>query len=73
MFVCADAPLHKGMSGGPLLDGCGRLVGMGTFVDFELRGLGFSLASNRILDRADTSSRFTTSSTLSSKRLSSSP
>ena len=51
VFLCSDAYLHKGMSGGPLLDAQSRVVGLSTFVDFELRGLGFALVSNRVLDR----------------------
>ena len=36
VFLCADAYLHKGMSGGPLLDARGRVVGLSTCVGFCL-------------------------------------
>ena len=49
VYIVSDAFLNKGMSGGPLLDArTGRLLGLNTFVEFELRGLGFALATGRV-------------------------
>lgn len=48
--VVHSAPISTGNSGGPLLDSCGRLVGVNTFVvQGPLRNLNFALASPELL------------------------
>ena len=57
--IIHTARISGGNSGGPLVDGCGRVVGVNTFVRSEERTqrfLNFSLASTdllRFLDKAD--------------------
>jgi S1-C subfamily serine protease len=47
-YLVTDAAFAGGMSGGPLLDPSGAVVGVSTFVRPELRGLGnYAIASNR--------------------------
>ena len=48
--VVHSAPISKGNSGGPLIDMCGRLVGVNTFVvQGPLRNLNFALATDDLL------------------------
>lgn len=48
--VVHSAPISTGNSGGPLIDTCGRLVGVNTFVvQGPLRNLNFALASAELL------------------------
>lgn len=48
--VVHSAPISTGNSGGPLIDSCGRLVGVNTFVvQGPLRNLNFALASPELL------------------------
>ncbi|MEM9393110.1 MAG: trypsin-like peptidase domain-containing protein [Pseudomonadota bacterium] len=49
--VVHSAPISTGNSGGPLIDTCGRVVGVNTFViQGPLRNLNFALASTELLD-----------------------
>lgn len=48
--VVHSAPISKGNSGGPLIDLCGRVVGVNTFVvQGPLRNLNFALATDDLL------------------------
>ncbi|MFK7744488.1 MAG: trypsin-like peptidase domain-containing protein [Roseobacter sp.] len=48
--VVHSAPISKGNSGGPLIDMCGRLVGVNTFVvQGPMRNLNFALATKDLL------------------------
>ncbi len=48
--VIHSAPISKGNSGGPLIDMCGRVVGVNTFVvQGPLRNLNFALATQDLL------------------------
>ncbi|MEM9577284.1 MAG: trypsin-like peptidase domain-containing protein [Pseudomonadota bacterium] len=48
--VVHSAPISKGNSGGPLIDMCGRVVGVNTFVvQGPLRNLNFALATDDLL------------------------
>ena len=48
--VVHSAPISKGNSGGPLIDMCGRVVGVNTFVvQGPMRNLNFALATDDLL------------------------
>jgi len=48
--VVHSAPISKGNSGGPLIDLCGRVVGVNTFVvQGPMRNLNFALATDDLL------------------------
>lgn len=48
--VVHSAPISKGNSGGPLVDMCGRLVGVNTFVlQGPMRNLNFALATDDLM------------------------
>jgi len=51
-FIGTDALFNKGISGGPLLDDKGNVVGMCTYLREDLNGLGFAIAINRVVDAA---------------------
>mmetsp|Transcript_8722 Transcript_8722/g.19015 ORF Transcript_8722/g.19015 Transcript_8722/m.19015 type:complete len:177 (-) Transcript_8722:492-1022(-) len=47
LYLVTDAAFAGGMSGGPLLDHAGRVVGINTLVRPELRGIGnYAISSN---------------------------
>jgi S1-C subfamily serine protease len=48
VIVQTDAPIREGNSGGALLNGRGRLVGIPTFFSGDSPGLGFAIASDSI-------------------------
>lgn len=51
-FVLTDALYNKGISGGPLLNGRGEVVGMNTWIREDLHGLGGAIAVNRVREAA---------------------
>ena len=51
-FIATDALYNKGISGGPLLNAAGEVVGMNTFLREDLKGLGFAIAIGRIRELA---------------------
>jgi len=51
-FIGTDALFNKGISGGPLLNDAGYIVGMCTYRREDLNGLGFAIAINRVVDVA---------------------
>ena len=42
-YIQTDAPINPGNSGGPLLDGCGRVVGMNTLSFPRSENMGFAI------------------------------
>ena len=51
-FLATDALFNKGISGGPLLNEHGEVVGMNTYLRSDLQGMGFAIASTRIVQQA---------------------
>ena len=52
--VMHSAPISQGNSGGPLVDMCGRVVGINTFVRRgSLRNLNVAIASSEVLEFLD--------------------
>mmetsp|Transcript_72128 Transcript_72128/g.197467 ORF Transcript_72128/g.197467 Transcript_72128/m.197467 type:complete len:661 (+) Transcript_72128:66-2048(+) len=51
-FIATDALYNKGISGGPLLNERGEVIGMNTFLRPDLHGLGFAIAVGRIREAA---------------------
>jgi serine protease Do len=47
-MIQTDAPINPGNSGGPLLDRCGKVIGMTTEIIAEAQGLGFAVPANLI-------------------------
>lgn len=47
-MIQTDAPINPGNSGGPLLDRCGKVIGMTTEIVAEAQGLGFAVPANLI-------------------------
>jgi 2-alkenal reductase len=47
-MIQTDAPINPGNSGGPLLDRCGKVIGMTTELIAEAQGLGFAVPANLI-------------------------
>jgi len=45
-MIQTDAPINPGNSGGPLLDRCGAVVGINTFISEEANSIGFALPIN---------------------------
>jgi len=52
-FIGTDALFNKGISGGPLLNEHGEVVGMCTYMREDLNGLGFAISINRVMDAAE--------------------
>ena len=48
-IIQTSAPINPGNSGGPLLDYCGKVVGITTAIVSDSQGLGFAIPSNTIL------------------------
>ena len=48
MFFATDALFNKGISGGPLLNAAGEVIGLSTYKREDLNGLGFAIAMNRV-------------------------
>ena len=47
-MIQTDAAINPGNSGGPLLDRCGKVIGMTTEIIAEAQGLGFAVPANLI-------------------------
>jgi S1-C subfamily serine protease len=45
-MIQTDAPINPGNSGGPLVDRCGAIVGINTFISEEANSIGFALPIN---------------------------
>src|SRR2546425_3227499 len=45
-MIQTDAPINPGNSGGPLVDRCGAVVGINTFISEEATSIGFALPIN---------------------------
>ncbi len=52
-FVQTDARIHRGNSGGPLLDTAGRVVGVNVATDDRAGELSFAIPSDRVLEVLD--------------------
>ncbi len=48
-MIQIDAPINHGNSGGPLMDGKGRLIGVNTSIRIDSEGLNFAISSREIL------------------------
>src|SRR5207237_9250295 len=45
-MIQTDAPINPGNSGGPLVDRCGAVVGINTFISEEAQSIGFAVPVN---------------------------
>ncbi|MGH7276021.1 MAG: S1C family serine protease [Candidatus Rokuibacteriota bacterium] len=45
-LIQTDAPINPGNSGGPLVDRCGNVIGINTFISEEAQSIGFSVPIN---------------------------
>jgi serine protease Do len=47
-MIQTDAPINPGNSGGPLIDRCGSVVGINTFISEEAQSIGFAVPVNAV-------------------------
>jgi S1-C subfamily serine protease len=47
-MIQTDAPINPGNSGGPLIDRCGAVVGINTFISEEAQSIGFAVPVNAV-------------------------
>src|SRR5947208_1363199 len=47
-MIQTDAPINPGNSGGPLVDRCGSVVGINTFISEEAQSIGFAVPVNAV-------------------------
>src|SRR5919197_3026680 len=47
-MIQTDAPINPGNSGGPLVDRCGGVVGINTFISEEAQSIGFAVPVNAV-------------------------
>jgi S1-C subfamily serine protease len=47
-MIQTDAPINPGNSGGPLVDRCGAVVGINTFISEEAQSIGFAVPVNAV-------------------------
>src|SRR6266513_5355215 len=47
-LIQTDAPINPGNSGGPLVDRCGAVVGINTFISEEAQSIGFAVPVNAV-------------------------
>ena len=47
-MIQTDAPINPGNSGGPLVDRCGAVVGINTFISEEAQSIGFAVPLNAV-------------------------
>ena len=47
-MIQTDAPINPGNSGGPLVDRCGAVVGINTFISEEAQSIGFDVPVNAV-------------------------
>jgi S1-C subfamily serine protease len=52
-IIQTSAPINPGNSGGPLLNYCGKVVGITTAIVADSQGLGFAIPSNTLLKEAE--------------------
>jgi S1-C subfamily serine protease len=45
-MIQTDAPINPGNSGGPLVDRCGHVVGLNTFISEDAQSIGFAIPIN---------------------------
>jgi S1-C subfamily serine protease len=45
-MIQTDAPINPGNSGGPLVDRCGHVIGINTFMSEDAQSIGFAIPSN---------------------------
>jgi S1-C subfamily serine protease len=47
-MIQTDAPINPGNSGGPLVDRCGNVVGVNTFISEDAQAIGFAVPVNAV-------------------------
>ncbi|MBI2202883.1 MAG: trypsin-like peptidase domain-containing protein [Candidatus Rokubacteria bacterium] len=47
-MIQTDAPINPGNSGGPLVDRCGHVIGINTFISEDAQSIGFAVPSNAV-------------------------
>jgi S1-C subfamily serine protease len=47
-MIQTDAPINPGNSGGPLVDRCGNVVGLNTFISEDAQAIGFAVPVNAV-------------------------